>query len=281
MPADTVSWAPTKSIEVSANFKKSPTMSGSASLKTPFYDDISASFEHSGDLSEFSNAAELSWASDKKIEASANFKKSDAITGGALLKTPFSENLEASFEHTGDMTDFNNKASFSWAISKKVEASLKYRLNENSDSEKWNGEMSLKTPFFDEVSAEFKMGNRAGEMSATIPALQKMEAEYTFTDMLNWLVEAKYGEMTVKATNTGSLENGLRSETELATPLGNMELKFDHQGDYSTFTNTMEASWKDMDFKLVSSVDLANGKLSQSLEVPKYEVRVLETAPLC
>ena len=277
----TLSWASDKKIEASANFKKSPVMSGSTSLKTPFYDDISASFEHSGDLSEFSSSAELSWASDKKIEASANFKKSDAITGGALLKTPFSENLEASFEHTGDMTDFNNKASFSWAISKKVEASLKYRLNENSDSEKWNGEMSLKTPFFDEVSAEFKMGNRAGEMSATIPALQKMEAEYTFTDMLNWLVEAKYGEMTVKATNTGSLENGLRSETELATPLGNMELKFDHQGDYSTFTNTMEASWKDMDFKLVSSVDLANGKLSQSLEVPKYEVRVLETAPLC
>jgi hypothetical protein len=251
-----------KKVEASSNFKKAATVSGAASLKTPFSDDMDASFEHSGEMTDFNNRASFTYGS-KKVEASSNFKKAATVSGAASLKTPFYDDMDASFEHTGEMTNFNNRASFTYGP-KKMEVSSNFKYDE-----KLVGAVVVETPFFDTARGSFDLALNSGKMSFNLP--KETEVEYTFTDKLNWKVEANYGDKEFKAENNGSFNNGFQCNTEVSTPFGQMKSKLNHEGDYKKFSNSVELSWNEKTVKMMSEFDLANRKASQSLELPVYK----------
>jgi len=103
-----LSWAPNKKIDLSAKFNLVTPYTGTVSLKTPFYKDISAKYEHSGDMNEFTNLLELDWTNDKiaitasKTYTSAKFTLEQPFTGTitAEVKNALNwDNWEAEFNH--------------------------------------------------------------------------------------------------------------------------------------------------------------------------------------
>ncbi|CAH1772638.1 unnamed protein product [Owenia fusiformis] len=186
-----------KKIEFDLMFKKAQRTEGSFSFTSPLnINDVSARFNHHGDLRRFSTDAEVRYAPNKVINIKADHTKTPkGIKSELVVKTPFQRFKEnkVSIEHDGDLNDFTNKASIGYDLGKEInwESAVKH-------SGSWWGKkeamttMKLETPFEIVRNAELSIDHKHSwdNVDNTI--------EFSRNDQKYLHLESKYDKETEK-----------------------------------------------------------------------------------
>ena len=264
------SWETGKKMTTTATFDMNP-LKGSWTYKCTTYD-FSAEFQHTGEMTDFNNSAFFQWEPTKKVEVASSFKLADTIQGSASYKCP-QYDLGAQFQHAGEMTDFTNSAYFQWEPTKKIELASNFKMADNIE-----GRASIKTPFPEhrEFAASFEHTPTSGEMSLDTPYTEELKAEYTYTDYYNFNSKLTHGTRVYTSEAVTTWNNGVQTTLKYTSPEHTMSLDIDHQGEGFTFKNSVEAKYDSQTYKLVSDSDMDTHTYSQTLETPHqgFEVSI-------
>ena len=140
------------------------------------------------------------------------------------------------------------------------------------------GRASIKTPFPEhrEFAASFEHTPTSGEMSLTTPYTEELKAEYTYTDYYNFNSKLTHGTRVYTSEAVTTWNNGVQTTLKYTSPEHSMSLDIDHQGEGFTFKNSVEAKYDSQTYKLVSDSDMDTHTYSQTLETPHqgFEVSI-------
>ena len=123
---------------------------GNYNLRIPALDyDISASLNHKGPLTAFSNDLKISW-NEKKISAESRFSKvANDITGYVKVESPWHKAIIAQLKHNGMLSNFVSDLEMQYG-SKKFTNGVKYKKIANE----LEGSVTVTTPYENLKSSE-------------------------------------------------------------------------------------------------------------------------------
>ena len=214
-----------KKIELATQFSAEDRISGLATLKTPYTEDMSLTFNHQGEPLNFQSSAEMSYGAYKKLTTTTEFKKSgSSIRGSTRINTPFRDyqTMAIQFNHRGSWRNFQNDAAIeigSTKMSGDVEFSLRrdnmkakasavtpipglesITLNVNHDGDIWN--------FKDEASLEYS-GRRiyaTAEFNTNNEIAGKFELRTPFSPARTFIVQFNHAGEPTNFQNSGSIQ---------------------------------------------------------------------------
>jgi hypothetical protein len=121
---------------------------GTMTIRTPFTDDIAASFSHQGVLNNFLSHGDIEYSGRKqheisiafqnyenrkftefdynkrKVSVEINIDNADGISASAIFKTPYTEDIALTAEHKGELLNFNSRGDVAYSGKKQHVASV-------------------------------------------------------------------------------------------------------------------------------------------------------------
>ena len=255
-----ISWEAGKKMSSTVSFNRQNGWESKFTVNSP-WKNIETNAKFIGKLTAFTSGFDITWEAGKSISTTAAFSL-EPFTASWTWKC-LTYDMSAEVKHTGSAMDFSNSANFSWEPTKRIELSSAFK---NADV--ISGRASVKSPFDANVDLSFEHTASSGELSLVQPFMQDIKAEYTYTDMYNFNGKVSHGtqDYTGKAVTTWN--NGLQTNVEVSSPDNKFSIDIDHQGDFSTFKNTVEAKWNAQTYKLTSTSNLDQYTFSQDLTTP-------------
>lgn len=215
-------YKPGAKIEVSVGLKSRPDYEGKLSVITPFYDPITFSVFHAGDMTDFRSSVNLNYASDKAIESVLTFtmQSSNQLQGLFTLNMPVTGWNEISLQVKHDATGrkIESSAEFGWNPESKIAGSFELMTGRGS----YSSSIRITTPF--------SVGSRINLV---------FTHQGQITDFTNSIV---FEFDTKKYEIDNSFKMGADSSTattEIKTPIPGYEVmsgKYLHSGSVSEFT---------------------------------------------
>ena len=259
-------------IQLTTQFSAEDRISGVATLKTPFTEDMSLTINHQGEPLNFQSSAEVAYGA-KKITTTGEFSKSGKrIRGTARINTPFRqyEIMAAQFNHRGGWKNFENDAAVEIGSTKwsgETEFSLRgdkmkakasavtpiaglesLVLNVKHDGDIWN--------FNDEASFEYS-GRRiyaSAELNTANEIAAKVEIRTPFRSARTFIAQINHAGQPTNFQNSGSIQinsdtytansalmlNGNKLEARaLVKMLEEYSIVMNHQGAWKDFNNRL------------------------------------------
>jgi len=215
-------WSPSQRISARFAFGQLPDLKVRFSFGSPF-GNVNALAEHSGRWRNFSNKAEIEWATDKKVTFTSEFSSADfgsGIRASTKFVSPF-QNVEASLNHSGDLSSFNSKAAVSWLQDKKIEATVEF-----NNGIAISGKATLSSPFesIRNIALDFNHQKQTSgfETDANViwSPTQKVSTRVTFAGLPDLKVAVSFN-----------------------SPVLTVSSSAEHSGNLQEFANKAELSW--------------------------------------
>ena len=152
----------TVSYDISIDTLRDP--EGTMTVRTPFTDDIAASFSHQGVLSNFLSHGDIEYSGRKqheisiafqnyenrkftefdynkrKVSVEINIDNADGISASAIFKTPYTEDIALTAEHKGELLNFNSRGDVTYSGKKQHVASVSFEHNGDLRNFRTSGE---------------------------------------------------------------------------------------------------------------------------------------------
>ncbi|KAJ8315900.1 hypothetical protein KUTeg_006534 [Tegillarca granosa] len=254
-------------------------LSGTLTLKTPFsgMTETILMISHDQRPSSFRSHAELVYGQQQKLEADVSLSNDRQLEGHMAVKTPFSgfEETSASFQHFFIDTNLKSSAELNYANGEKIEVDILF-----NNLDQIEGTVALKTPFagYRETIALFRHNPTSGNIQSHIEISlegQKSEADLEIENRLDTLgittsiKSPWYDSIGLHFSKNGPLDNiivkgeatmanrkpvmlmaknvRIGSKVESSLTFQNpyteeIAVRFDHNGGWSRFRSTTEAS---------------------------------------
>jgi len=254
------SWATGQEIKMMTTFDMAG-MDGSVNINTPWRN-MFVTVKQSGDLNKFDGDYEVSWETSQKISTTLSFNQANGMESRIRIETPW-RTISSNYDFAGNYTAFTSSFDFSWATGQKIELTSSFDVLNDVF-----GSVSLKSPFYPEMSLKFKHTPTYNEVSLVTPFADKLELTHQYTDLFNFNTNLVYGSSEYTGKAVTSWTTGLQTLLEVSSPAGANSIELDHRGDLLTFTSTMEATWYGNTIKISTNADVPNWTFSQDLETP-------------
>ena len=185
---------------------------GTMTISSPIIKPVKASFEYSGEISNFQSTASLEYGQQSLLNGKLLFKNKQGQMEGTLnLITPITDSVDASFSHAGQVLDFTNHAELTFA-GEKTEGDMSFNFGS-----KLEGKVSASSPYFPSISTGFDLSGNMENLDSHVELSynkQKYSADITFSSRSNILSTIKlttpvqgYKNIEGKVSYTGMLPN--------------------------------------------------------------------------
>ena len=244
-----VQLSPRRSIVGGIEFSNGDSITGKASLTTPFagFEAMSASFNHRGNLNRFRSSAEINYPSNKKISGSVQMNRA---SGSASLSTPYFKDMSASFNHQGSLRNFQSDAEATYG-SQKISAAVELNTERNIV-----GKLSMKTPFYRFEDMALNINHRGNMRNFHVDAV------------------ATYGSKRISGVVELNTERNIKGKLSLQTPFYNVEdmtLNINHEGSLRNFKADAEATYGRQKFSGAVELNTESNIMAKlSLKTPFY-----------
>ncbi|XP_069109750.1 uncharacterized protein, partial [Argopecten irradians] len=211
---------PTKKIEGDLSFVNADRKEASFALKTPFCEDISSAIQLEMQSALFSTHVEAQYGSEK-IQGDVSLGWGVRKLGSFALKTPFTEDMHAAFDHSGNWKQFSSHAELSLSPrDKKYEADITF-----ANARKIKATVSVKSKHFENVNLAFTNRGRLAKFN------NKMSAQY--------------GEDKLETDLTFALRPSVSTVLVVTTPfkgLRKLQATIKHDGSWEAFNSKATAA---------------------------------------
>ncbi len=299
-----------KTFELSTQFNAERNIAGTATLKTPYTEDMTVTFNHEGELNDFKSSGELSYSGSKTVTGNVEFKKSGTrIQGDARLNMPVRgyETLAVSFNTRGGWRNFQNNYAVEVGRNKVTGnnefslrgdnlnlktttqtpfdgyESMSLELSHNGDLENFKSELSM-TCSRQKISA-------SAEFNSQRDVTGKFELRTPFRSARNFIVNFNHAGRSTNFQNSGSIQinrdvysgtsafslNGNKMEVRASVKVPEeYSLTINHDGPKDNFNNriTIDLAGQRIDGENKFSLDGYNVAASGTLKTP---FRALDT----
>lgn len=201
--------------EGSVSFSNGRKVTGSATLKTPFHKDISATFKHSGDFTAFQTAADIKMNKKTEYKLSADMVNKKRTKAKLQIENPFTDPITLTLVKKGKPTNVRMIANAILGKGQKYTVDITLKRGSNS---------------------AFIIG-----ITTPLPGYKKMKGNWNFSgNMRNFKTSARaaIGKESVSADLKMSLRPNFKADVSIETPFKGLKkagVVLSHQGSLKDF----------------------------------------------